>query len=81
MSRILKTRLGKLEAAHQSQPAGRNHLILGQSNAELEQQEEAKRAAGEIQDGDRVMRVLFVEARNGKPASEDPEDPDREGSP
>ncbi len=78
MSRILKTRLGKLEAAHQNQPVGRNHLLLGQSDAELEQQEEAKRAAGEIQDGDRVMRVLFV--KPGEAVAAD-EDPDREAAP
>ena len=75
MSRILKTRLGKLEAAHQSQPAGRkcNHLILGCSDAELEQQEEAKRASGEIQDGDRVMRVRFVTPGEVAAAGEDPD--------
>ena len=78
MSRILKTRLGKLEAAHQSQAAGRNHLILGQSDAELEQQEDAKRAAGEIQDGDRVMRLLFVKPGEAVVAEEDP---DREATP
>ena len=78
MSRILKTRLGKLEAAHQRQPAGRNHLILGQSDAELEQQEDAKRAAGEIQDGDRVMRVRFVKPGEVAAAGEDP---DQKGPP
>ena len=78
MSRILKSRIGKLEAAHQSQPAGRNHLLLGQSDAELEQQEEAKRASGEIQDGDRVMRGRFVTPGEVAAAGEDP---DREGPP
>ena len=73
MSRAMKSRIGKLEAARQSPPAGRNHLILGCSDAELEQQEEAKRASGEIQDGDRVMRVRFVTPGEVAAAGEDPE--------
>ena len=75
MSPGVRRRLQKLEVMHRAQPVGLNHLILGHSEAELEQKEEAKRAAGEIREGDRVMRVLFVEAKNGKPVSEDPEDP------
>ena len=73
MSRAMKSRIGKLEAARQTQPVGRNHLILGCSDAELEQQEEAKRASGEIQDGDRVMRVRFVTPGEVAAAGEDPD--------
>ena len=78
MSRAMTSRIGKLKAARQSPPLGRNHLILGHSDANLEQQEEAKRAAGEIQDGDRVMRLLFVKPGEAVVAEEDP---DREATP
>ena len=73
MSRAMKSRLGKLEAAHQGPSDERVHVTLGRTDAEHERQLEAKRASGEYREGDRVLQVRFVKPGEVAAAGEDPD--------
>ena len=58
VSRSLKTRLDRLEAAQRRKM--RLHVLYGEDDADAERQLEAIKAAGEYQEGDRIFRLRWM---------------------
>ena len=58
VSRSLKTRLDRLEAAQKRKM--RLHVLYGEDDADVERQLAAIKAAGEYQEGDRIFRLRWM---------------------
>ena len=60
MSRVLKSRIAKLELAASPAATDRVVVVFGDTDEEAERQLAEKQAAGEYREGDHVIHVRFV---------------------
>jgi hypothetical protein len=70
MSRTMLRRVERLER-EMTPPCGKVHGILGNSDADREQQQRELEASDAWKPGDSVMAILLVAAENGKPIDGD----------